>query len=132
MYHFLKKNRWIPSLHLLVVAMWILVGSIIAGYTHKEVRQPKGVLVVTDFAGDDLQRLAGSKELSKELNVETEGEEASESDLDPPKFLALDDARYKCDLKLGLFSARQNGLLPSRAKFPNPKVLYLEYEVFRI
>ena len=132
MFRFVKKNRWIPSLHLLVVALWILVGPVLAGFSHNEVRHPQGVSVITDFAGDDLQRIAGGKEFSKELNVETEVEDSSESEMDAHGIPTLGDAHLRCDLLAVSLSARHAAPAPSGAKFPHPKVLYLENEVFRI
>ena len=132
MYRFVKKNRWIPSLHLLVVAMWILVGPVLSGFSHNEVRHPHGVSVITDFAGDDLQRIACGKEFSKELNVETEVEDSSESEVESNGIPTFDDAHLTCDVFDRSLSARHAAPTLSGAKFPHPKVLYLENEVFRI
>jgi hypothetical protein len=132
MYRFVQKNRWIPSLHLLAVAVWILAGSVLSGYAHREVRHPKGVTVVTDFAGDDLQRVAGGKELSEELKVETEADESGESEYGSHGVPVLDELRIHSLLSSVFWVAKYWNAAPSAAKFPQPKVLYLEYEVFRI
>ncbi|MFM6998175.1 MAG: hypothetical protein ACKOX0_02955 [Bacteroidota bacterium] len=132
MYRFVQKNRWIPSLHLLAVALWILAGSVLSGYAHREVRHPLGVSVVTDFAGDDLQRVAGGKELSEELKVETEADESGESDYGSDGIPVLDEAFLIPVHPKSFWITQSDVLRPSAAKFPQPKTLYLEYEVFRI
>ena len=132
MYRFVQKNRWIPSLHLLAVALWILAGSVLSGYAHREVCHPLGVSVVTDFEGDDLQRVAGGKELSEELKVETEADESGESDYGSDEIPFLDEAFLSLEHPKSLWITQSDVLRPSAAKFPQPKTLYLEYEVIRI
>jgi hypothetical protein len=132
MYRFVQKHRWIPSLHLLSVAVWILVGTVLAGFAHQAQVQPRGISIITDFAGDDLQRLVGGKELSDEVQVETEAEESGESS-GSIKLWTLAHTPG-----LGHETANQPNRVqavtrrPSSAQFPQPKRLYLEYEVFRI
>ncbi|MFM8566004.1 MAG: hypothetical protein ACKOBQ_07645 [Bacteroidota bacterium] len=132
MYRFVQKNRWIPSLHLLAVALWILAGSVLSGYDHREVCHPLGVSVVTDFEGDDLQLVAGGKEISEELKVETEADESGESDYGSDGMPLLDDAVFSFPHTKSFWITHLDGLRPSAAKFPQPKTLYVEYEVYRI
>lgn len=132
MYRFVQKNRWIPSLHLLAVALWILAGSVLSGYAHREVRHPLGVSVVTDFAGDDLQRVAGGKELSEELRVETEADESGETEYGSDGICILEQPYRSQAHLVGIWDGDRAKSAPSAAKFPQPKTLYLEYGVFRI
>ncbi len=132
MYRFVQKHRWIPSLHLLSVAVWILVGTVLAGFAHEAQVQPLGVSIVTDFAGDDLQRLAGGKELTDEVQVQTEADD-SEGSSDPFKLLSADLHAAQIlpfQEELSIHQLRVGS--PRPAQFPQPKRLFIEYEVFRI
>ena len=132
MYRFVQKHRWIPSLHLLGVAVWILLGTVLAGFAHEAQVQPIGVSIVTDFAGDDLQRLAGGKELSEEIQVQTEADD-SERSSDPLKLLSADlHAAQTLPFKEEFSSYQLRVVRPRPAQFPQPKRLFIEYEVFRI
>ncbi|MFZ9527406.1 MAG: hypothetical protein ACO27L_05690 [Schleiferiaceae bacterium] len=132
MYRFVQKHRWIPSLHLLGVAVWILLGTVLAGFAHEAQVQPIGVSIVTDFAGDDLQRLAGGKELSEEIQVQTEADD-SERSSDPLKLLSADlHAAQTLPFKEEFSSYQLRVVRPRPALFPQPKRLFIEYEVFRI
>jgi hypothetical protein len=132
MYRFVQKHRWIPSLHLLGVAVWILVGTVLAGFAHEAQVQPLGVSIVTDFAGDDLQRLAGGKELTDEVQVQTEADD-SEGSSDPFKLLSADlHAAQILPFKEEFSSYQLRVVRPRPALFPQPKRLFIEYEVFRI
>jgi hypothetical protein len=132
MYRFVQKHRWIPSLHLLGVAVWILVGTVLAGFAHEAQVQPLGVSIVTDFAGDDLQRLAGGKELTDEVQVQTEADD-SEGSSDPFKLLSADlHAAQILPFQEELSIHQLRVGRPRPAQFPQPKRLFIEYEVFRI
>ena len=132
MYRFVQKNRWIPSLHLLGVAVWILLGTVLAGFAHEAQVQPIGVSIVTDFAGDDLQRLVGGKELADEVEVQNE---ADDSEGSSNRFQLSSVAPRSAQpgpfaRELAYHSNRE--VRPRPALFPQPKRLFIEYEVFRI
>jgi hypothetical protein len=132
MYRFLQKHRWIPSLHLVGVAIWILVATVLAGFAHEAQVQPVGVSFLTDFSGDDLQGFVGAKEFSEEIQIENEADETERSKPEHELWaVELDRAGTVFDSgRVEFLEGRVPA--PRSAQYPNPRVLYLEFEVFRI
>jgi hypothetical protein len=132
MYRFLQKYRWIPSLHLMGAAFWIIFGSVLIGLVHGAQAQPMGVSIVTDYAGDDLHHLLGVNECLEEIQIETEVGESEEENSGLKLTWAATMDSWSVYKSTFLPQSRTHRIRPRPAQFSQPKTLFLAYCVLRI